>query len=265
MSSFSASASASPTADLSLGQRLQGQSVLVTGGSRGIGAAIAQKAASLGARVALTFSSREEAAEAVVRSLVGSGHLKVRMDLAQEESIESAIEQVLSHFGKLDGLVNNAGLTADQIILRMKTEDFDKVIGANLRGTFLCCRAVAKTMLKARAGSIINITSVIGQTGNAGQANYAASKAGIEALTRSIALELGARGVRANCVAPGFVQTDMTDNLTEAQKQKIIEKVPLGTIGLPADVAHAVCFLLSDESRYITGHTLNVNGGLLMT
>jgi 3-oxoacyl-[acyl-carrier protein] reductase len=237
----------------------------VTGGSRGIGAGIALRAAQLGARVALTYSSQADAAERVCQSLPGEGHMKLKMDVGDEASVNAGLDEVLKHFGgRLDGLVNNAGITSDQLLLRMKTEDFDRVLQTNLRGTFLCTRAAIKSMMKARAGAIVNVTSVIGQTGNAGQANYAASKAGIEAFTRSVALELGGRHVRANCVAPGFISTEMTDVLADAQKQGILEKVPLGSIGETVDVANAVCFLLSEEAKYITGHTLSVNGGLHM-
>lgn len=243
---------------------LKGKKILVTGGSRGIGAGIARVLANEGAQVAITYSSSEAQALEVLKSLSGEGHKAVHMQVADESSVENAFAQVLSDFGQLDGLVNNAGITKDQLLLRMKTEDFQSVMDVNLKGTFLCTRIAVKTMMKARKGSIVNITSVIGQSGNAGQSNYAASKAGTEAFSKSIALEVGSRHIRVNCVAPGFIATDMTDKLTEPQKEAILSKVPLQDLGNTDDVAHAVAFLLSDKSRYITGHTLSVNGGLYM-
>jgi 3-oxoacyl-[acyl-carrier protein] reductase len=243
---------------------LNGKKILVTGGSRGIGAAIVEWCAAHGAQVAFTYSSREDAAAQVLSKLSGSGHFYVRMNLRDEESVNSAINQVLEKFGNLDGVVNNAGMTKDTLLLRMKTEDFDQVIQTNLRGNFLVVRAVLKSMLKARAGSIVNITSVIGQTGNAGQANYAASKAGLEAFSRSAALEVASRGIRVNCVAPGFIATEMTGVLSEDQKKAILSQIPMERIAEPSEVASAVGFLLSEDSKYITGHTLSVNGGLFM-
>lgn len=243
---------------------LQGKKVLVTGGSRGIGAAIVQELAARGAHVAFTYSSREEAAQAVLAGLTGTGHLIARMNLQDEASIETALAQVLEKFGNLDGVVNNAGMTKDTLLLRMKTEDFDSVIQTNLRGTFLVTRGVLKPMLKARTGSIVNITSVIGQTGNAGQANYAASKAGLEAFSKSVAQEVASRSIRVNCIAPGFIATEMTDALNEDQKKAILSQIPMDRIAEPKEIASCVSFLLSDDSKYITGHTLSVNGGLYM-
>ncbi len=243
---------------------LVGKKIIVTGSSRGIGAGIARLLADEGATVAITYSASEGPAREVLASLKGSGHMIVSLQVADEASVAKAFEQVLAQFGELDGLVNNAGITKDQLLLRMKAEDFQSVIDINLKGTFLCTKLAVKTMMKARKGSIVNITSVIGQSGNAGQANYAASKAGVEGFTKSIAQEVGSRQVRVNCVAPGFIVTDMTDKLTDDQKTAILSKVPLQTLGQPDDVAHAVAFLLSDKARYITGHTLCVNGGLYM-
>lgn len=246
---------------------LQGKRILVTGGSRGIGAGIAKELAARGASVAITYASREDAAKAVLQSLPkvsGPVHLSVQLNLSDEASIDKAIETVIAKWDGLDGLVNNAGLTKDGLLLRMKTEDFDQVINANLRGTFMVTRACLKTFVRARAGSIVNVTSIIGSTGNAGQANYAASKAGVEAFSRSLALEVASRGVRSNCVAPGFINTEMTEVLTEAQKTGILAKIPLGRIAETVEVAAPVAFLLSDDSRYVTGHTLAVNGGMLM-
>lgn len=245
-------------------QSLLGKKIVVTGGSRGIGSAIVQLLAEEGAQVAFTYSSREESAQKVVHGLPGTGHFYLKMDISDEASINAAAEHIFEKWPEVDGVVNNAGITKDTLLVRMKTEDFDSVINTNLRGTFLVTKAFAKGMMKARKGAIVNITSVIGQTGNAGQANYAASKAGTVAFSKSIALELASRGVRLNCVAPGFIGTEMTEVLSDDIKSKIIEKVPLAKIGEGVDVAQAVRFLLSDESKYITGHTLNVNGGMFM-
>lgn len=242
--------------------RLDGARVFVTGGSRGIGSSIVQTLATAGARVGFTYSSREDLAQAILEKLPGSGHRCYALNVSQEDQVESVVERFLSDFGGIDGLVNNAGITKDQLLLRMKAQDFDQVIQTNLRGTFLVCRGFLKSMVKARKGSVVNITSVIGQTGNAGQANYAASKAGTEAFTKSLALEVASRGIRANCIAPGFIGTEMTDILTEDQKKSILSQVPMGMIGQTEDVSNAVVFLLSEASKYITGHTLNVNGGL---
>lgn len=244
---------------------LQGKKVIVTGGSRGIGASIVKLLAEEGAQVCFTYSSREEAAAEVAKTLPGVGHFYLKLDVASEESVNQAVDQISAKWSEIDGLVNNAGITKDQLLLRMKAEDFDAVINTNLRGTFLMTKALSKIMMKARKGSIVNITSVIGQTGNAGQANYAASKAGTEAFSKSVALELASRNVRVNCVAPGFIATEMTHVLNEDVKGKILTKIPMSAIGEGVDVANAVKFLLSEESKYITGHTINVNGGMFMS
>ena len=246
------------------GKSLQGKRIVVTGGSRGIGAAIVKHLADEGAQVAFTYSSREEAAQQVAHSLVGEGHFYIKMDIANETSVNEAVEHILEKWPEVDGVVNNAGITKDQLLIRMKVEDFDSVVNTNLRGTFLVTKAFTKPMMKARKGSIVNIVSIIGETGNAGQANYAASKAGTIAFTKSVALEIGSRGVRVNNVAPGYIATEMTDVLSEDVKNKMMEKIPLGRIGEGKDIASAVCFLLSDQSSYISGHTLDVNGGMHM-
>jgi 3-oxoacyl-[acyl-carrier protein] reductase len=243
---------------------LSGKKILVTGSSRGIGAGIARLLADEGATVAVTYSSSEGPAREVLASLKGTGHIIVPLQVGDESSVQAAFAQTLEAFGELDGLVNNAGITKDQLLLRMKEEDFNQVIDINLKGVFLCTKVAVKAMMKARKGSIVNVTSVIGQSGNAGQSNYAASKAGAEAFAKSIAQEVGSRQIRVNCVAPGFIVTDMTDKLTPEQKTGILAKVPLQTLGETDDVAHAVAFLLSDKARYITGHTISVNGGLYM-
>lgn len=244
------------------GARLQGKRIAVTGSSRGIGAGIASWLAAEGAKVILTYSSGEAAAIEVSKKLKGDGHSCLKLNVSDEASVDAFFAKVLEG-GALDGFVNNAGITRDQLILRMKTDDFDAVLGTNLRGTFLCARAAIKAMFKAKtAGSIVNITSVSGEMGNAGQSNYAASKAGVEGMTKSLAKEVASRGIRLNCVSPGFIVTEMTDALTEDQKAKITSGIPLGTLGETEDIAAAVAYLLSDEARYITGHTLSVNGGL---
>ncbi|MNK08085.1 3-oxoacyl-[acyl-carrier-protein] reductase FabG [compost metagenome] len=243
---------------------LQGKKIVVTGGSRGIGASIVKLLAQEGAQVAFTYSSREESAQQVAHTLPGEGHFYIKMDIADEASVNGAVDHILEKWGDVDGVVNNAGITKDQLLLRMKVEDFDSVISTNLRGTFLVTKAFTKSMMKARKGSVVNIVSIIGETGNAGQANYAASKAGTIAFGKSVALELASRNVRVNNVAPGFIATEMTDVLSEDVKAKMLERVPMAKIGEGLDVAQAVRFLLSDESKYITGHTLDVNGGMHM-
>ncbi|OYZ19244.1 MAG: 3-oxoacyl-[acyl-carrier-protein] reductase [Bdellovibrio sp. 28-41-41] len=243
---------------------LSGKKILVTGGSRGIGAEIVKSLAAAGAQVAFTYSSNQDSAKKILESLPGEGHRILAMNVADEASVNSALETLMTDWKEFDGLVNNAGITKDGLLMRMKSEDFDSVINTNLKGTFYLTKAITKIMMKARKGSVVQITSVIGQTGNAGQANYAASKAAVVAFSKSVALELGSRGVRVNCVAPGFIETDMTEVLSDDVKQKIMDKIPLQRMGSSKDVADAVKFLLSDQSAYITGHTLSVNGGMFM-
>ena len=243
---------------------LKGKRVLVTGGNRGIGAGIARSLAKDGAQVAITYTSRSNAAEAVLKSLDGNGHISVKMNIADEESVLEGLSDVSKAFDRLDGAVNNAGIVQDQLLLRMKAEDFDSVVQTNLRGSFLVTKGVLKGMLKARQGSIVNITSVIGHLGNPGQSNYAASKAGIEGFARSVAKEVASRGVRINCVAPGFIVSDMTDSLDDRQRENILKTIPLNRLGQIEDVAKSVMFLLSDHSSYITGQTIHVNGGMYM-
>mgnify|MGYP000853279498 FL=1 len=243
---------------------LSGKKILVTGGSRGIGAEIVKSLAEAGAQVAFTYSSNQASAQKILETLPGQGHRILAMNVADEASVNNALETLMTDWKEFDGLVNNAGITKDGLLMRMKSEDFDSVINTNLKGTFYLTKAITKIMMKARKGSVVQITSVIGQTGNAGQANYAASKAGVVAFSKSVALELGSRGVRVNCVAPGFIETDMTEVLSDDVKQKIMDKIPLQRMGSSKDVADAVKFLLSDQSAYITGHTLSVNGGMFM-
>lgn len=243
---------------------LKGKRIAITGGSRGIGAGIAKYLAEQGARVALTYSSSQAQAEQVLAQLPGQGHLCTSLNVSDSASVEKCFEHIFTQFDGLDGLVNNAGITRDQLLMRMKDEDFDTVIGTNLRGAFLCTRSVMRPMLKARGGSIVNISSVVGQMGNPGQANYSASKAGLEGFTRSVAMEVASRGIRVNAIAPGFIVTDMTDSLDSKQKEAIQSRIPMQRLGSVADVAGAVTFLLSDMSHYITGQVIQVNGGLYM-
>jgi 3-oxoacyl-[acyl-carrier protein] reductase len=243
---------------------LKNRAVIVTGGSRGIGAAIVKQLASSGARVAFTYSSQEGAAHKILSELPGEGHFYFHCDVSQEKSVEESFGRAIDKLGGLWALVNNAGLTRDQLLMRLKIEDWDLVMNTNLRGCFLTTKAVSRTLMKQKSGSIVNIGSVIGLLGNAGQANYSASKAGLVGLTKSTALELASRGIRVNCIAPGYMRTEMTDVLSEEVKSKILEKIPLQHIGEASDVANAVEFLVSDRSRYITGITLSVNGGMYM-
>ncbi|MCB0349328.1 MAG: 3-oxoacyl-[acyl-carrier-protein] reductase [Bdellovibrionales bacterium] len=243
---------------------LKAKKIIVTGGSRGIGKSIVETLANAGATLAFSYAKNKTSAEDVLKNLPGENHFCFELDIRDSKNTEAAIQLAIERLGGLDGIVNNAGITKDQILLRMKDEDFQDVIATNLNGTYYCTKAVLKTMMKQRNGSIVNLSSVIGTTGNAGQANYAASKAGIEAFTRSVALEMASRNIRANSVAPGFIQTEMTDALTDDQKQKIITQIPLGRIASPDEVAQVVAFLLSDGANYITGQTIHVNGGMRM-
>ncbi len=244
---------------------LKNKNIFITGSSRGIGAGIAIKLAHMGAKVTITYGNSKEHAEKIFQDLPGQGHLLLPLDITNEDSVKTAVESALAAWdGKIDGLVNNAGITRDQLILRMKKEDFDDVYMTNLRGSFFTTRLILKPMMKQRQGSIVNISSVVGSMGNAGQSNYSASKAGLEAFSRSIAKEIGSRGIRVNALAPGFIQTDMTEALSPVQKEALLKDLPLARLGTVDDIAESVAFLLSDASSYITGHTLHVNGGMFM-
>jgi 3-oxoacyl-[acyl-carrier protein] reductase len=235
---------------------------LVTGASRGIGRATAWALARQGATVAA--AARGENARPVVDEIVAAG-LKaeaVALDVTDAASVEAAVGGVLERHGRIDILVSNAGITRDQLLLRMKREDWDAVLATNLTASFTMCQAVLKPMLKQRSGRVIAISSVVGQMGNAGQANYAASKAGLIGFCKSMAREVASRGITVNVVAPGLIETDMTKALTGASREDWAGRIPLGRLGSPEDVAHAVCFLASDEASYITGHVLAVNGGM---
>lgn len=244
-------------------KELDGSIALVTGGSRGIGLAIAQALAEAGARVAVIGRDGQRAREAAA-ALPGEGHAGYACDVGEAEQVTETVKAVEADLGAVDILVNNAGITRDNILLRMKDEDFDDVIAANLKGPFLFTRAVARGMMKRRSGSILNITSVVGLTGNAGQANYAASKAGLVGMTKSVAKELASRGVRCNALAPGFIRTDMTDALTEDQVANLKSSIPLGSLGEPEDVAEVARFLVGPGARYITGQVIAVDGGMVM-
>lgn len=238
---------------------------LVTGASRGIGRACALALSEAGARVVLAARNREKLEE-VACEIQGAGrecHI-VEIDLASESSIREAFANTVKDIGAVEILVNNGGITRDGLAVRMKRADWDSVLETNLTGSFLCIQQVLHPMMRARWGRIINITSVVGETGNAGQVNYAASKAGLIGVTKSLAQELGSRGVTVNAIAPGFVETDMTGVLSAELKEKLIANIPLRRMGQPSDVAAAVRFLASDDAAYITGHVLDVNGGMYM-
>jgi len=238
---------------------------LVTGASQGIGRAIALALAEKGAAVALAARNQEKL-EAVAREVeaLGARALPVVMDVTDEASIRAGIKQAAEHFGFVDVLVNNAGITRDQLALRIKREDWDAVLQTNLTSAFIASQAVLQGMVRRRWGRIINITSIVGQTGNPGQANYVASKAGLIGLTKSLALEVASRQITVNAVAPGFIATSMTDALGEATAAKLIERIPLGRIGTDREIATAVRFLASEDAAYITGQVLNVNGGMYL-
>lgn len=242
---------------------LKGTVAIVTGGSRGIGRAIAEVLAEAGAAVAVV-GRNGDAARAAAAELPGEGHAGYACDVADPEQVNRTLSAVEEEQGPVGVLVNNAGITRDNILLRMKDEEFDEVIAANLKGAFNFTRAVTRGMMKRRDGVILNITSVVGLTGNAGQANYAASKAGMIGLTKSVAKELASRGIRCNAIAPGFIRTDMTDELTEDQVTGLLGQIPLGTLGDPADIAGVARFLTGPHARYITGQVLAVDGGMVM-
>src|SRR5712692_6603532 len=245
--------------------RFEGRVALVTGASQGIGHACALALAREGATVAVAARNRQKLDELVAQITASGGKATAFvMDVAVEEQIKSGIKSALGQFGKIDILVNNAGITRDQLVMRMKRSDWDAVLNTNLTSAYLCIQQVIGSMLKQRWGRIINVTSVFGQIGQAGQANYAASKAGLIGLTLAMAREVASRNITCNAVAPGFIETSMTAALSDEFKQNAVRQIPLGRVGSPEDVASAVRFLASDDASYITGHVLNVNGGLLM-
>jgi len=246
--------------------KFSGKNVLVTGASRGIGAEVAKGLADMGLKVWINYRSGEAEAKAIKEQIVSSGGDAeiIGFDVIDESVFGGAIKEIVSKDGELSYLVNNAGITKDKLAIRMKEDDFMAVIEANLKSTFIGCRDALKVMSKKRFGAVVNIASIVGQTGNAGQTNYSASKGGTIAMTKSFAQEGSARGIRFNVITPGFIATDMTDGLKDEIKDGFTARIPLGRFGQPSEIADAVAFLLSDHSSYITGETLQVNGGMLM-
>lgn len=246
--------------------KFEGKIAIVTGGGRGIGRAIATELGKQGATVVVNYRSSATAAEEVVAEIKASGGdgMAYQCDVSDDAQVTAMFKDVAKTYGQIDILVNNAGVTRDNVIMMLKPDDFDTVINANLRSAWLCSKAASRTMMKQRSGRIINITSVVGMAGNGGQTNYAASKAGMIGLTKSLAKEIATRGVTVNAVAPGFIGTDMTDELSDEIKATAISHIPLGRMGAPEDVAKAVAFLASDDAAYITGQVLVVDGGMLM-
>src|SRR5438552_1409851 len=244
---------------------LSGRVALVTGASQGIGRTCALRLAKDGATVAVAARNQEKLNELVSEITAAGGKAAAfALDVSNEEQVKSTVKAAIAQFGKIDILVNNAGITRDQLVMRMKRADWDAVLQTNLTSAYVCIQQVIGSMLKQRWGRIINVTSIFGQIGQAGQANYAASKAGLIGLTMAIAREVASRNITSNAVAPGFIETAMTAGFSDDFKQNALKMIPLGRVGTPDDVAHAVCFLASDEASYITGHVMNVNGGMLM-
>ncbi|MDQ0227641.1 3-oxoacyl-[acyl-carrier-protein] reductase [Metabacillus niabensis] len=245
---------------------LENKVALVTGASRGIGKAIAIELAKNGASVAVNYAGNEAKANEVVDEIKANGGnaFAIRADVSNADDVTDMIKQVISQYGQLDILVNNAGITRDNLIMRMKDSEWDDVINTNLKGVFLCTKGVTRQMMKQRSGRIINITSVVGVSGNPGQANYVAAKAGVIGLTKTSAKELASRNITVNAVAPGFITTDMTDELTDDLKAEMLKQIPLAKLGEPSDIANIVTFIASEKSKYITGQTFHVNGGMIM-
>ena len=243
-----------------------GKVIAVTGGSRGIGEAVVRRLCSEGAHVFATFNSQPERAERISQEITETGGTITfhQVNVSDEESVKRFVEAIVVQAGRIDGLVNNAGMTKDGLIMRMSAKDWQDVIDTNLTGVFYACKAVARPMMSQRSGRIVNIGSIVGLGGNAGQVNYSSSKAGIVGLTRSLARELASRNVFVNCVAPGFVETDMTDKLTDQQKASFFGNIPMKRAARPDEIASVVSFFISQESSYITGQVLNVDGGLAM-
>ncbi|WP_083954086.1 3-oxoacyl-[acyl-carrier-protein] reductase [Virgibacillus siamensis] len=245
---------------------LEGKNALVTGASRGIGRSIALELAKKGANVAVNYAGNEEKAQSVVDEIqqLGVKSFKVQADVADEKQVKSMVKEAASEFGSIEILVNNAGVTRDNLLMRMKDEEFDQVINTNLKGVFQCTKAVSRQMMKQKYGRIVNVASIVGVSGNPGQANYVAAKAGVIGLTKSTAKEFASRNILVNAVAPGFISTDMTDALTDEQKESMLALIPLAKLGTPEDVAKVVRFLASDDASYITGQTIHIDGGMVM-
>ena len=243
---------------------LKGKAAVITGGARGIGKAIALRLARSGVNLIVNYNKNEEAARSLSLEINswGSKCVTIQGDVSCPADAQKVIQSSLEHFQSLDILVNNAGITRDNLLIRMKEEEFNSVIAVNLLGTFYCTKYASKIMIKARQGRIVNISSVVGISGNIGQANYAASKAGVIGFTKSVAKELATRNITVNAIAPGFIRTDMTDRLSTEQKEKILSHIPMGRLGLPEEVAHMALFLVSDEANYITGQVFQVDGGM---
>ncbi len=243
---------------------LEGKIALVTGGSRGIGKAIAKRLASEGATVVINYTQNDTAAKETAKEIEDAGGQASisKFDVSDFDAVHEAVDKIIENYGGLHILINNAGITRDTLLMRMKEEDWDNVMSVNLKGMFNCTKAVTRNMLKQREGRIINLTSVVGEMGNAGQTNYAASKAGIIGFTKACAREMAPRGITVNAVSPGFIQTDITDELTEELKQDYISRIPMNRFGTTDDVAGAVAFLTSDEASYITGEVFRINGGI---
>jgi len=245
---------------------LTGKTAIVTGASRGIGAEIARKLADAGAKIVVNYSGSQEKAEAVVAEIQAGGGeaIAVKANVSDAEAVKAMVDEAMNAFGSVDILVNNAGITRDNLMMRMKDDEWDDVINTNLKGVFICTKAVTRQMMKQRSGRIVNISSIVGVMGNAGQANYVAAKAGVIGLTKTTARELASRGITANAIAPGFITTDMTDKLSEDIQKTMLAQIPLGRFGEAEEVAKAALFLASDESSYMTGQTLHLDGGMVM-
>lgn len=246
--------------------RFEGKAAIVTGASRGIGRAIALALAEEGARIAVNYSGSREKAEEVVRLIeeAGGEAFAIQADVSNANDVKAMVDATLEAYGSIDMLVNNAGITRDNLLMRMKEDEWDDVININLKGVYLCTKGVTRQMMKQRSGKIVNMASIVGVSGNPGQANYVAAKAGVIGLTKTTAKELASRNITVNAVAPGFITTDMTDALTEDVKAQMLATIPLGKLGEPEDVARTVLFLLSDDAAYITGQTIHVDGGMIM-
>lgn len=245
---------------------LEGKTAFVTGSSRGIGRSIAELFARLKCNIIVNGTSEERVSQVVshIESTYPTKAMASVGDISSEDFVNETVKKAIDAYGNIDILINNAGITRDNLLMRMKTEDWDAVLDVNLKATFLCTKAVTRPMLKAKGGRIINITSVVGQTGNPGQANYCASKGGVIAFTKSIAKELASKNITVNAIAPGFIETDMIDAISKQQKDSIINSIPKGRMGTAEEIANAAAFLASDSSAYITGHVLAVNGGMYM-
>ncbi|MBM7715634.1 3-oxoacyl-[acyl-carrier protein] reductase [Bacillus thermophilus] len=246
--------------------RLEGKTAIVTGASRGIGREMALTLANEGANIIVNYSGSKEKAEEVVRLITDMGREAVayQCNVASGDAVQKMVKDTISHFGRIDILVNNAGITRDNLLMRMKEDEWDEVIDTNLKGVFLCTKAVTRQMMKQRSGRIINISSIVGVIGNPGQANYVAAKAGVIGLTKSTARELASRNITVNAIAPGFITTDMTDELSEDMKEAMLQQIPLARFGEAKHIAKTALFLASDDAEYITGQTICVDGGMAM-